>query len=314
MTEAGRISLDPLLGWPLLWALLALCLLAYGAYIRWRGRAWLMRAAVLTALAAALANPAYVREERDPLPSVAAIIVDRSESMSFGDREAIADAALEKLRADMDADTSLEVRFVETGSSADGTNLIASLEGLMADVPRDRIAGAVLVTDGQVHDVPEDAARLEALGPIHSLITGDPDSGDRRISLVRSPDFGIVGENAAFVVRVDDPVSAQATVTYSMNGGEPEEITVQTGTDTPLPVEIERRGDNILVVETPAGEEELTLANNRTAATLSGVRDRLRVLLITGKPNAAGRVWRDLLKSDPSVDLVHFTILRPPYK
>ena len=314
MTEAGRISLDPLLGWPLLWALLALCLLAYGAYIRWRGRAWLMRAAVLTALAAALANPAYVREERDPLPSVAAIVVDRSESMSFGEREAIADAALEKLRADMDADTSLEVRFVETGSSADGTNLIASLEGLMADVPRDRIAGTVLVTDGQVHDVPEDADRLDALGPIHSLITGDPDSGDRRISLVRSPDFGIVGEDAAFVVRVDDPVSAQATVTYSMNGGEPEEITVQTGTDTPLPVEIERRGDNILVVETPAGEEELTLANNRTAATLSGVRDRLRVLLITGKPNAAGRVWRDLLKSDPSVDLVHFTILRPPYK
>ncbi|HBL93334.1 MAG TPA: hypothetical protein DD375_07495, partial [Hyphomonas sp.] len=66
--------------------------------------------------------------------------------------------------------------------------------------------------------------------------------------------------------------------------------------------------------ETPEGREELTLANNRTAATLSGVRDRLRVLLVTGKPNQAGRVWRDLLKSDPSVDLVHFTILRPPYK
>ena len=314
MTEAGRISFDPLLGWPLMWALLALCVLAYAAYLYWRGRAWLMRAAVLTVLVAALANPAYVREERDPLPSVAAIIVDRSESMSFGEREAIADAALEKLRADMDADTSLEVRLIETNSSADGTNLIAALEGLMADVPRDRIAGAVLVTDGQVHDVPEDLSRLDALGPIHSLITGDPESGDRRISLVRAPDFGIVGEEAAFVVRVDDPVSDTATVTYSMNGGETRQITVQTGTDTPLPIEIERRGDNIVVVETPAGEQELTLANNRTASTLSGVRDRLRVLLITGKPNAAGRVWRDLLKSDPSVDLVHFTILRPPYK
>lgn len=314
MTEAGRISFDPLLGWPLMWALLALCVLAYAAYLYWRGRAWLMRAAVLTVLAAALANPAYVREERDPLPSVAAIIVDRSESMSFGEREAIADAALEKLRADMDADTSLEVRLIETNSSADGTNLIAALEGLMADVPRDRIAGTVLVTDGQVHDVPEDLSRLDALGPVHSLITGDPQSGDRRISLVRAPDFGIVGEEAAFVVRVDDPVSPQATVTYSMNGGETRQITVQTGTDTPLPIEIERRGDNIVVVETPAGEQELTLANNRTASTLSGVRDRLRVLLITGKPNAAGRVWRDLLKSDPSVDLVHFTILRPPYK
>ena len=314
MIEAGRISFDPLLGWPLLWALLAVCALSYIAYLRWRGRAWLTRAAALTALAAALANPAYVREERDPLPSVAAIVVDRSESMSFGERDAIADAALEKLRADMDADESLEVRFAETSSNADGTSLIASLEGLMADVPRDRIAGTVLVTDGQVHDVPDDLSRLEQLGPIHSLITGDPDSGDRRISLVRSPDFGIVGEEAEFVVRVDDPASPQATVSFSLNGGETRQITVETGTDTPLPVEIERRGDNILVVETPPGEEELTLANNRTAATLSGVRDRLRVLLITGKPNAAGRAWRDLLKSDPSVDLVHFTILRPPFK
>ena len=291
-----------------------LCVLAYGAYIRWRGTAWLTRAAALTILAAALANPAYIREEREPLPSVAAIIVDQSESMTFGQREEIAAAAREQLQAELDADTSLEVRFIETDGGAEGTNLIGALEGLMADVPRDRIAGAVLVTDGQVHDVPEQMSRLTELGPIHTLITGDPDSGDRRISLVQSPDFGIVGENARFLVRVDDPVADEATVTVSVNGGLPERITVETGEDTPLPIEIERRGDNIVVVETPEGEQELTMANNRTAATLSGVRDRLRVLLITGKPNAAGRVWRDLLKSDPSVDLVHFTILRPPFK
>jgi hypothetical protein len=70
----------------------------------------------------------------------------------------------------------------------------------------------------------------------------------------------------------------------------------------------------MVVIEAPPGPEELTLANNRTAMTIAGVRDRLRVLLVTGKPNQAGRVWRDLLKSDPSVDLVHFTILRPPFK
>jgi hypothetical protein len=314
MTEAGRITIDPLLGWPLFWALLAICILCYAAYVRWRGNAWAMRALALTVLAAAIANPAYVREERDPLPSVAAVVVDRSESMGFGEREAIADAALEEIRATLDADTSLEVRFVETSSDADGTNLIGSLEGLMADVPRDRIAGSILITDGQVHDVPEDLSRLAELGPIHSLVTGAPDSGDRRITLVQSPDFGIVGEEADFLVRVDDPVASEATVTVSINGGEARDIRVQTGVDTPLPIEIERRGDNIVVVETPEGQQELTLANNRTAATLSGVRDRLRVLLITGKPNAAGRVWRDLLKSDPSVDLVHFTILRPPFK
>ncbi|MGB3627549.1 MAG: hypothetical protein WA989_17095, partial [Henriciella sp.] len=314
MTEAGRISFDPLLGWPVLWALLALCTLALIAYVRWRGPAWITRFAALAAISLALANPAYVREEREPLPSVAALIVDRSESMSFGARTEIANAAIDQLREEIGEDASIELRFLESDPDADGTELISALDGLMADVPRDRIAGAILVTDGQVHDVPEDMARLSQLGPIHALITGDPDSSDRRITLIQSPDFGIVGEEAQFVVRVDDPASSEASVSVSVNGGLPQRITVETGEDTPLPIEIERRGDNIVVVETPPGEEELTLANNRTAATLSGVRDRLRVLLITGKPNAAGRVWRDLLKSDPSVDLVHFTILRPPFK
>ena len=44
------------------------------------------------------------------------------------------------------------------------------------------------------------------------------------------------------------------------------------------------------------------------------MRDRLRVLLVSGEPHAGERVWRNILKSDPSVDLVHFTILRPPEK
>ena len=44
------------------------------------------------------------------------------------------------------------------------------------------------------------------------------------------------------------------------------------------------------------------------------MRDRLRVMLVSGEPNQGLRAWRNLLKADPSVDLVHFTILRPPNK
>ncbi len=44
------------------------------------------------------------------------------------------------------------------------------------------------------------------------------------------------------------------------------------------------------------------------------MRDRLRVLLISGEPHVGERTWRRLLKADPAVDLVHFTILRPPEK
>jgi hypothetical protein len=59
---------------------------------------------------------------------------------------------------------------------------------------------------------------------------------------------------------------------------------------------------------------ELSSLNNRAVVRINGVRDRLRVLLVSGQPHAGERTWRNLLKSDPSVDLVHFTILRPPEK
>ncbi|WP_409917279.1 hypothetical protein [Hyphomonas sp.] len=314
MNEAVRLTFEPFLGWPMIWLLAGVAVLAWAAYFFLRGRAWLTRALGLVLLTLALTNPALVREEREPLPSVAALILDRSESMQFGNRAAAAEAAYRAMQARLAEDPSLEVRMLETSPGDDGTYLYGALEGLLADVPRDRIAGAILITDGQVHDLPdtEQAARL--IGPLHGLIAGSDALGDRRVQIVETPNFGIVGERARLVVRADDPRGGMINLDISLNGGRPERVRVASGEDTPIPIEIERRGENIVVIEAAPGPEELTLANNRTAASIAGVRDRLRVLLVTGKPNQAGRVWRDLLKSDPSVDLVHFTILRPPFK
>ena len=314
MTSVTRLSFDPLLAWPWFWLVAGLCIIGLATYTALRGPARLSRLGGLAIILLAVANPSIVQEEREPLPSVAALVVDRSDSMAFGDREASAQAAFEAIRDELEANPAITLRIVEARTNGDGTHLIGALEGLMADVPRDRIAGTILITDGQVHDVPDDTSRLAELGPIHALITGDPDAGDRRITLVEAPDFDIVGEEATFVVRVDDPDGGRIAVSVALNGGDERIVFVEAGEDTPIPIRIDRRGDNIAVFETPEGRRELTLANNRTAATLSGVRDGLRVLLVTGRPNSAGRVWRDLLKSDPSVDLVHFTILRPPYK
>ncbi len=314
MTDVSRLSIDPLISMPLVWLLAGLFALALLIYVLRRGRAWASRAAGLALLLGAVCNPSIVQEERDPLPSVAALIVDRSDSMGFGERAAIANAAFEALRSELEANPAIDLRIIEAQSGSDGTRMLGALQGVMSDVPRDRIAGSILITDGQVHDMPADLSRLAELGPVHALITGDPEAGDRRITLVAAPDFDIVGENAEFIIRVDDPDGGRIAVTVAINGGRANVIFVEAGEDTPVPIEVERRGDNIVVFETPEGRRELTLANNRTAATLSGVRDGLRVLLVTGRPNSAGRVWRDLLKSDPSVDLVHFTILRPPYK
>lgn len=314
MIDAVRLSLEPFLGWPLIWALAALTIAAWTAYFVLRGRAWLTRAIGLLVVSAALLNPTLVHEEREPLPSVAALILDKSESMQFGERDRAAAAAYDTLKAKLAEDPTLEVRTLETSPGDDGTYLYGALEGLMADVPRDRIAGAILVTDGQVHDLP-DPEQVEAIiGPLHGVIAGDEDLGDRRIEIVNAPNFGIVGEMATLMVRAEDPQGGTMELAVSLNGGTPERVRVEAGKETPIPIEIERRGENIIVIEAPPGPEELTLANNRAATSIAGVRDRLRVLLVTGKPNQAGRVWRDLLKSDPSVDLVHFTILRPPFK
>ena len=314
MIEASRLSFDPLIGWPLFWGLVALCVIALGIYLIFFRKAWLTRTLAAALGLLALSNPAIVEEEREPLPSVAAIVVDRSDSMEFGAREDIATAAFASLQSEREANPSIDLRVVEVETQGDGTRLIGALEGLMADVPRDRIAGALLITDGQVHDLPSDLSRIGELGPVHALITGDPDASDRRITLVEAPNFDIVGDEAEFVIRIDDPEGGTVPLMYAMNGGRSQAIYVEAGEETSVFIEVERRGDNIVVFETPEGPQELTLANNRTAATISGVRDGLRVLLVTGRPNASGRVWRDLLKSDPSVDLVHFTILRPPYK
>ena len=309
-----RLGFDPYLGWTAFYVICAIMALVWLVYAINRGQAPLSRFLAIALGLAALSNPSIVEEERDPLPSVAAVILDRSESMAFGTREDAARSAYHAVRAQLNADPSLEVRVLESDPTADGTNLYTALQGMMADVSRDRVAGAILITDGQIHDLPVPPGEAGDLGPIHGLIVGDGERGDRRVEIVEGPSFGIVGETAEFIIRADDPSGGEIPVDVSVNGGEKRTVFLIAGRETPLELEIERRGENVIVLEAPPGREELTLANNRTAASLSGVRDRLRVLLITGRPNAAGRVWRDLLKSDPQVDLVHFTILRPPLK
>ena len=249
MNEAVRLSFEPFLGWPLFWAIAGLTGLAWLAYLTLRGRAWLTRALGLVLLSAALLNPSLVHEEREPLPSVAAVILDRSESMQFGDRTKAAEAAYAALTARLAEDKTLEVRTLETSPGDDGTYLHGALEGLMADVPRDRIAGAVFITDGQIHDLPDPELVETLIGPLHGLIAGDEDRGDRSVRIVNAPNFGIVGESANLIVRVEDPRGGEVELQVSLNGGAPDRIRVKAGEDTPLRAEIERRGENMVVIE-----------------------------------------------------------------
>ncbi|MDY8110082.1 hypothetical protein U0C82_13120 [Fulvimarina sp. 2208YS6-2-32] len=281
-----------------------------------------VRVAALAALILALLNPVVLREERDPLKSVVAIIADRSQSQTIEDRSAETTSTVEALAASLARFPEFEVRTVEarsgeTANSDATTALFSALSGALDDVPPARVAGAIMVTDGQVHDIPEDAARLGFDAPLHGLVTGRDDEFDRRIEIVSAPRFGLVDQPQDMSFRVlESGPSAGTTVSVDvfLNGDLLSREPARIGEETRLSFSLPRAGRNILEVQVEEAANEITDVNNRSIAIVDGIRENLRVLLVSGEPHAGERTWRNLLKSDAAIDLVHFTILRPPEK
>lgn len=314
MLEASRLGFDPLIPWTVLWVLAAGAAVLWVFYLYRRGKAWLFRALALTVLALALSNPLWIQEQREPLKDIVAVVMDRSESMNFRGRTETAQAAYDAIRKEIDADPNLELRVAETDPGADGTEMYVALQSALSDAPRERIAGAVMITDGQIHDIPENIKDAAQLGPIHAMIVGGDEEVDRNIEIQQAPSFSIIDQKVEMRVQVNDPVAKTVPVGITINGEGQQSQTVKVGEPQMISFTLKRRGDNLIVLSVDGIPNELTLANNLASARISGVQDRLRVLLVTGEPHAGARVWRDLLKSDPAVDLVHFTILRPPQK
>ena len=322
---SGALSIDwaPFFPWPLLtgFALAALTLLGLALRRRARGLWW--RALALTVLLLALANPALISEQRDLLDDVVLIVVDESPSQSIAPRETQSTDAVNHLLSALGGIDGTEVRLVRAGAGArtaeeDGTRLFTALRQALSKVPRQRVAGVVIISDGQVHDVPENLDSLGLDAPLHLLLTGRAGEGDRRLTVTRAPSFGIVGRKLSVKLLVEDlpatPGTRIARLTVRLDGTQERILQVPTGIEQEIDFELDHRGPTVLEIEAEAGPQELTLANNRAVVVVNGVRDRLRVLLVSGEPYAGERAWRNILKSDPSVDLVHFTILRPPEK
>lgn len=311
--NAASLDLSPLIAPGLITALAVLALAAAGFAAVRGGRGWIFRALAAVLALAALANPALVREQREALSDIALVIRDDSASMEIGARAAQAGRAAESIRGAAEDDASLELVEVSGGRAEDGTRLTDPLREGLGRIPRERLAGVVVISDGQIHDGPHDAAEYGLEVPVHHLLAGDPEAGDRRLVISEAPRYGLVGEPVSFTLRVvDDTAPAgSAEVSLSVDGGEPITSRVRIGEDVTVRAPLQNRGPNTIQLEVEPGRQELSLVNNRAAVSVTGVRDRLRVLLVTGEPHNGARAWRNLLKSDPSVDLVHFTILRP---
>ncbi len=314
----GTVIFDPLIPWPVL-TVVAVITLAGIVLALWRGLSgWALRGLAALVILAALSGPVYQIEDRAPLTDIVLMIEDESASQRLSDRTEQTVQTADALAAEIETRDNTELRRISVGDGEgdEGTLVMAALNAALAEEPRARIAGILVISDGIVHDAVQ-APELPA--PMHLLQTGRLADWDRRLVVRNAPAFAIIGEPVTLTLRVEDSGAApagavSAPLEISVDGNVPEHFTIPIGVDVELPITLPHGGRNVIQFSVPQAEGELTDRNNTALIQMNGVRDRLRVLLVSGEPHPGGRTWRNLLKSDSSVDLVHFTILRPPEK
>jgi hypothetical protein len=315
----GAVVFDPFFGWPILagFVALGLVILTLALWRRMAGTG--LRFLAMAVVLGALANPSWQEEDRAALSDIVVVLVDESASQRIADRAAQTESALADLLARLSRIEGTEVRVHRFGDSEDnrGSLAMAALAESLSDLPRARLGGVVLISDGQIHDA---QALPELPAPLHLLMTGQPSDWDRRLIIKTAPTFAIVGEPTSIVLRIEDqgavPASLppEAMLEITLGEDDPFSVRVPVGEDLELPLNLPHGGLNVVQLAVPPETGELTERNNAAIVQINAVRDRLRVLLVSGEPHAGERVWRNLLKSDAQVDLVHFTILRPPEK
>jgi len=308
------ISFSPLLAWPVLTAagIAGLIAIIIAVAVRARGAVWRIPGFMLLFLM--LCGPSYLVQTRRSLPDIAVLLLDQSQSMAIGQRAAMASVALKKLHADARDIPNLEFRVLDVPAAADGgTALFAALHDGLADIPPAQLAGVVAITDGEVSDAPK---QLGFRAPLTTLLTAKGEETDRELRLDNAPAYGLVGQNVQLGFTVIDHGAgdngAAVPVTVSANGTIIWSQDVAAGTPVSVAVPVRHAGPATISVQAGRLAGEISTLNNQAAFTLNGVRKRLEVLLISGAPNLGERSWRVLLKSDPAVQLVHFTILRSP--
>ncbi|MBV6657958.1 MAG: hypothetical protein KI785_09345 [Devosiaceae bacterium] len=322
MTDWSFI-LDPALPLPAIiaFALVVAVLVGLGL-LRRRPGAWL-RALALVIMVLALLDPSIRLEQRERQPTVIAVVTDESASQAIADRQPVANSAADAITAQLGDLAGVSVRTLSVTTQDEGTLAFGPIETALADVPREQLGGVVLLTDGQIADAPQsqESNPLPADVPIHALLTGTEGEGDRRIELLQVPRFTLVDRRETVRLRIVEdgvPLGGDANPTAALTIFRDNEIyaqdTVPIGAEIDVPITVERAGDNLFEIRIEPVPGELTDLNNQAVFSVEGVRDTLRVLLVSGQPHAGERTWRNLLKSDPAVDLVHFTILRPPEK
>jgi hypothetical protein len=288
----AALRFDPLLP---LWLIVALGILA-GLIVALaatrRARGTILRLGAFAVLLLWLAGPRLVQETRETLPDVGLLVVDQTASMQVGDRAKLAEEARASIAAQAAKLPDLELRTITVPEQGDaGTRLFTMIDRALADIPRSRLAGTIAITDGQIHDIP---ATTPGGAPLNVLIPAKGEETDRRLRVIEAPSYGIVGKSVTLRVAIEDLGVARrggtANLTIRRDGDPPKVENVPVGVEQQIELPITRAGPTVVELSADKLPGEVSTLNNRAV------------------------VERRLLKADPSVDLVHFTILRPPEK
>jgi len=275
----------------------------------------IFRATLICLIILSIANPTMVSENRENIPDTVALILDLSPSQNINNRKSLAQSSYNSIKTELEKINNLDIRL-KTINGKKGSKLFEPLASMVGDISSDRVAGAIIITDGQIEDAPSILENYNFKAPVNIILTGEKEEKDRRLIIESSPRFGIVGEEIKIDIKVED-ISANtpnALVTINMNDEIEQSRSIPIGEVVTITMPLERAGITSLNIEVEPGKEELTLQNNKSVIEVNAIRERLKVMLVSGEPNMGLRSWRNLLNSDPSVDLVHFTILRPPNK
>ena len=311
----NSIFFYPYISYNLLYFLSFLSIIMIFIGFKFKASGNILRTILICIILICIANPIIVSENRENIPDTVAIILDLSPSQNIKNRKETAQKTYNLLKDKLKKFDNLDLRF-KTINGKNGTNIFEPLSEIVADIPSDRLAGAIVITDGQIQDSPKNIENYNFKAPINFLLSGEKNERDRRLIIESAPRFGIVGEEIEVKIMVEDISSKvpNALVSININNDTKKSKAITIGETVVLTLPLDRAGITSLNIEVEPGTEELTLQNNKAVIEINAIRERLKVMLVSGEPNMGLRSWRNLLNSDPSVDLVHFTILRPPNK
>ena len=311
----NSLNFYPLININFLIALMVLSLIVIFIGFKLKAPGNIFRAMLLCLIILSISNPTIISENRENIPDTVAVVLDLSPSQDINNRKDIAQKTYNNIKNELEKINNLDVRL-KTINGERGSKIFEPLNSMIGDVPAERLAGAIIITDGQISDAPTLLDNFNFKSPINVLLTGNKEEKDRRLIIESSPRFGIVGEEINIDIKVEDisASSPNALVSINMNDEIEQSKSIPIGEIVTITMPLERAGITSLNIEVEAGKEELTLQNNKAVVEINAIRERLKVMLVSGEPNMGLRSWRNLLNSDPSVDLIHFTILRPPNK